>query len=119
VRRLPFSAEALCRWRLSGDAVPRRGEEGSRASERRNRQALGSGEGLHRVAQTLDRRAHLRLARTMPPSRQGLGMPHPQSARLPAPRLYPSDAPKAMQSNLNVSGQTLSNERFIAVALED
>src|SRR6516165_776188 len=39
----------------------------------RDRQALRSGQGLPRSAQALDRRAHLRLARSLPKARQGLG----------------------------------------------
>ena len=34
----------------------------------------------------------------LPQTGQGLGMPQPQGARLPAPRLHPPHAAKAMQS---------------------
>jgi len=45
---------------------------------------------------TAVRRAHLRLTRPLPKARQGLGVPQPQGARLPAPRLHPPHVEKAM-----------------------
>ena len=78
----------------------RRAEENPLARERRDRQAIRSGKTLRRLAQTLDRRAHLRLARTMPQARQGLGVPQSQSARVPQARLHPPHVEKAMQSNM-------------------
>ena len=53
---------------------------------------------LRRSAQALDRRANLRMARKMPPPRQGLGMLQSQSTRIPQTRLHPPYATKAMQS---------------------
>jgi site-specific DNA recombinase len=44
------------------------------------------------------RRTHPRLAWPLPQTRQGLGMPQPQGAGLPPPRLHPPHAAKAMQS---------------------
>ena len=55
------------------------------------------------AAQALDRRTHLRLARPLPTTGQGLGMPQPQGARLPAPRLHPPHAAKTMQSRMMFS----------------
>ena len=69
----------------------------SQARERRDRQTLRSSPTLRRPAQTLDRRANLRLARTMPKARQGLGVPQSQGARLPQARLYPPHDAKTMQ----------------------
>src|SRR6185369_14636584 len=57
----PFD-EALCRCRLPGTAVPVRAQEGSQARRARDRQALGSSKGVRRLAQALDRGAHLRMA---------------------------------------------------------
>src|SRR5271168_895531 len=45
----------------------------------------------------MDRRANLRLARTMPKARQGLGVPQPQGARLPQARFHPPHDAKTMQ----------------------
>ena len=45
----------------------------------------------------------LRLARPLPTVGQGLGMPQPQGARLPAPRLHPPHAAKTMQSRMMFS----------------
>jgi hypothetical protein len=64
---------------------------------------VGSSHRLHRAAQALDRRTHLRLARPLPTTGQGLGMPQPQGARLPAPRLHPLHAAKTMQSRMMFS----------------
>ena len=53
------------------------------------RQAIRSRQGLRRAAQAMDRRAHLRSARSMPKARQGLGVPQCQGACLPETRLHP------------------------------
>ena len=42
----------------------------------RDRQAIGSSHRLRRTAQALDRRTHLRLARPLPTTGQGLGINH-------------------------------------------
>ena len=63
-------------------------------------QAIGSGQGLRRPAQALDRRTHLCLARPLPTVGQGLGMPQPQGARISPPRLHPPHAAKTMQSHM-------------------
>jgi hypothetical protein len=73
------------------------------AHHRRNRQKVRSSHRLRRAAQPLDRRSHLRLARPLPTTGQGLGMPQTQSARLPAPRLHPPHAAKTMQSRMMFS----------------
>ena len=65
-------------------------------------------QGLRRAAQTMDRRANLRLARTMPTARQGLGVPQSQGARLPQARFYPPHAAKAMQSKMMFPDRLLS-----------
>ena len=51
---------------------------------------------------------HLRLAGPLPTTGQGLGMPQPQSARLPAPRLHPPYAAKTMQPPMMFSDKLLS-----------
>src|SRR5512132_4338914 len=100
VRHLSLPSEALCRWRISGRRLSRGAAHRSEPREPRDRQALRSSAALRRLAQTLDRRADLRLARTMPKARQGLGMPQSQSTRLPQARLHPSHAAKTMQSKV-------------------
>lgn len=62
----------------------------------RDRQALGSGQGVRRVAQALGRGAHVRMARPLSPPRQGLGVPQYQGARLPQAGLHPPYDPKAL-----------------------
>ena len=88
VRPLSFSPQSLRRWRISGCRLPRRTADYSQARERRDRQALRSSPALRRPAQTLARRANLRLARAMPKAGQGLGMSQPQGARLPQARFH-------------------------------
>jgi hypothetical protein len=73
----------------------------------RDRQAIGSSHRLRRTAQALDRRTHLRLARPLSTTGQGLGMPQPQGPRLPAPRLHPPRAAKTMQSRMMFSDRLL------------
>jgi hypothetical protein len=67
----------------------------------------GQATGFIRAAQTLDRRTHIRLARPLPTTGQGLGMPQSQGARLPPPRLHPPHAPKTMQSLMMFSDRLL------------
>ena len=59
--------------------------------------------GFVALPKALDRRTHLRLARPLPTTGQGLGMSQPQGARLPAPRLHPPHAAKTMQSRMMFS----------------
>ena len=70
---------------------------------------IGSSHRLRRAPKALDRRTHIRLARPLPTTGQGLGMPQPQGARLPPPRLNPSHAAKTMQSRMMFSDN--SNRR--------
>ena len=79
----------------------------SHTTQPRNRQTIGSGQRLRRPAQALDRRTHPRLAWPLPQTGQGLGMPQPQGARLPPPRLHPPHATKAMQSRMMFPDRTL------------
>ena len=75
----------------------------------RDRQAIGSSHRVRRTAQALDRRTHLRLARPLPTTGQGLGMSQPQGPRLPAPRLHPPHAAKTMQSRMMFSDRLLES----------
>lgn len=59
-----------------------------------NRQTLRHREGLRDTAQTLDRRAHLRLAGPMQPPRQGFRKPLPDGPGFIAPRNDPPRAPQ-------------------------
>src|SRR3982750_1595390 len=43
----------------------------------------------------------------MPSAGEGLGMPEPQGARIPAPRVHPPHAAKAMSNQHDVPGQAL------------
>ena len=63
--------------------------------QRRDRQAIRRRQ-VRRAAEALDRRAHHRLAQPLPPAGQGLGVPEPQRACLPALGIHPADAAKAM-----------------------
>jgi hypothetical protein len=51
--------------------------------------AFRLGQGICGLAQTLDRRAYVRLAQSVPQARQGLGKPHSQGAGVLAPHLNP------------------------------
>jgi hypothetical protein len=51
---------------------------------------------VRRAAEALDRRAHHRMAQSVPTIGQGLGMPEPLRAQLPALGLSPPHAAKAM-----------------------
>src|SRR6478736_7843242 len=70
------------------------------ASKCRNRQAIRSREGLHRLAQAMGRRAHVRVAWTMQAPGQGLGKSQPPGPRIPTSRVDQVHAEKAMQSNM-------------------
>src|ERR1700691_1231343 len=78
-----------------------------RARQSRDRQALRSSPALSCLAQTVDRGAYLRLARSMPKACQGLRALQPQRPRLLETRRHPHHAPKAMPIQLDVPGQTL------------
>src|SRR3954465_12159550 len=99
IRAVPVSAQALRRRRLSGAAVP----EGfaTRLPPRPcgDRQAIRSGQRLRRLAEALDCRTHHSLAEPLPSAGQGLGVPQPQGARLPALGFHSPDAPKALSLN--------------------
>src|SRR6266568_5249342 len=97
VRHVSIPAEALCRWRLSRAGIPTGGGENPAPGQHRDRQALRPGQRLPRPAQTLDRRAHHRLAEPLPQAGQGLGKSQPQGACLPAPGINPPDVAKTMQ----------------------
>ena len=97
----PFLIKLYADGGYRGD--PKRDKADSGARPRRDRQALGSSPRLHRPAQTLNRRTHIRLARPLSTTGQGLGMPQPQGARLPAPRLDPPHAAKAIQPRMMFS----------------
>jgi hypothetical protein len=56
--------------------------------------AFRLGQGICGLAQTVDRRAHIRLAQSVPQARQGLGKPHSQGASVLAPHLNPPHAQK-------------------------
>ena len=96
----PFLLKLYADGGYQGPAFQKALARHSQARERRDRQALRSSQRLRRLAQALDRRAHLRLARTMPKAGQGLGVPQPQGARLPYARLHPPHAAKTMQSRM-------------------
>src|SRR6476660_7244409 len=55
---------------------------------------------LHRLAQAMGRRAHVRVAWTMQAPGQGLGKSQPPRPRIPTSRIDQAHAEKAMQSNM-------------------
>jgi NAD(P)-dependent dehydrogenase (short-subunit alcohol dehydrogenase family) len=73
------------------------------AGQRGDRQAIGRGEGVLRSAQALDCRANDWLAQSMPKAGQGLGMPEPLGAGIPALVVNPADAAKALSNHKMVS----------------
>ena len=58
-----------------------------------------TGKGFVVLPEALDRRTHHRLAQSLPPARQGLGVHEPQRPRLPALGIDPPDAAKALSEN--------------------
>ena len=52
------------------------------------------------LAKAMGRRTHIRMARTLPTARQGLGKSQSKGARVPAPRLHQAHVEKAMQSRM-------------------
>ena len=65
---------------------------------------------VRRAAQALDRRTHHRLAQPMSPAGQGLGVPQPQRACLPALGVHPADGPKALSNPVNDLGRNSSDK---------
>src|SRR6476659_5530892 len=100
IRSLSIPAEALRRWWLSRPLVSPRYGKNNGASKCRNRQAIRSREGLHRLAQAMGRRAHVRVAWKMQAPGQGLGKSQPPRPRIPTSRVDQAHAEKAMQSNM-------------------
>src|SRR5208283_1931641 len=96
----------------SGATISGRHRTNSGAGDGRDRQAVGSGQDLCRPAQALDRRTHACLARPLPTVGQGLGMPQPQGARLPPPRLHPPHAAKTMQPHMKLPDRLLELSRI-------
>ena len=63
----PFLTRVLRRWRCyQGPQFRERNPTNPGGRDSRDRQAVGSGQGLRRPAQALDRRTHLRLAWPLP-----------------------------------------------------
>ena len=54
-------------------------------------------------ADALGRRAHLGVAQSLPPPRQGLREPQPQCVGIPPTCVNPPNAAKALQSSINFS----------------
>ncbi|CAA9259926.1 MAG: Transposase, partial [uncultured Nocardioidaceae bacterium] len=98
VRAVPVPAEALRRQRLPRRAIPGRAASRLRPGQPGNRQALRPPQ-VRRAAEALDRREDHRLAQPLSPPGQGLGVPEPQRARIPALGLRPPHAAKAMPEN--------------------
>jgi transposase len=106
VRHVSLPPDALCRRRLSGTAVPGRVAACRPAGQRRDREAIRFGEGVHGSTQALDCRANHRLAQPMSQARQRLGMLEPLGARFPTMVFNPNDAAKAL-SNLKMISDRL------------
>src|SRR5208337_3457630 len=84
------------RWRLSRTRVPRLRASRPGAGGSGDRQTLGSGQRLRRLAETLGGGKNAGLAGPLPPSRQGLGGAQPQGPRLSDDGLHPPHGQKAM-----------------------
>src|SRR4249919_748952 len=72
-----------------------------------------SGQRICGLAQTLDRRAHHRVAQSLPKACQGLGESQPKSARVLAPCLNPPHAQKTQQSGLKSPDGLLGAVSFL------
>jgi transposase len=91
---LPLAAPRIRRRRLCRRQAARRAQ-GPWRLDNRDHQAIRRRKGLRGPAATLGGRAHLRLARTMPPPRQRLGAQHRKLNGVGAPRQHPPHDPKA------------------------
>src|SRR5208283_1806805 len=88
----------LFRIRLPGATVrPGCGPAPARACGG-DRETIRQRQGVRGPANALGGRAHYRLAKSPPSSRQGFREPHRQRAGVPAARLHPSHAAQALQS---------------------
>src|SRR5208337_1108963 len=96
IRPLSLPAQALRGWRLSRTRVPRLRASRPGAGGSGDRQTLGSGQRLRRLAETLGGGKNAGLAGPLPPSRQGLGGAQPQGPRLSDDGLHPPHGQKAM-----------------------
>src|ERR1019366_9644791 len=90
----------LRRRRLSRAGVSGGDEAHHGAGQRRNRQALGLRQRVRRLAKALARRENFRMAQPLSPIGERLGVSRSKSPRIPATRLNPAHAAKAMHSNM-------------------
>ena len=98
--------------RFAGACCP--GALGLAAGEKRHSAARFLASPIDRVRRhgvTVGLRAHPGLARPLPQTGQGLGMPQPQGACLLAPRLHPPHAPKAAISAIAFRPRSNSRSR--------
>src|SRR5260370_33854068 len=102
-----MTAEARCRRRLSGADLSVRRSQNPPANRRGNRQAFRYRKGPCGLAQRMDLRAHHRLAQSLSPLGQGLGVPQPKGLGVLAPCLNPPHAQKALSKNSMIPDRLL------------
>jgi len=83
----------------SRSSVPESGESRHRPPQCRDRQTVGSGERFRGSAEALGGRTNIRVAQQVPPPRQRLGVPQPESSRLRVARVHPDHGTKIRQGN--------------------
>jgi len=92
----PVMAIVLCRRRLPRARIPQVCQSCAVTGEGGDRQALGPGEGVRRLAQTLGGGANARVAEPLPSARQGLGKPQSQGAGISADGIHSPHGQEAM-----------------------
>jgi hypothetical protein len=100
VWRFSVPSHVLRRRWLSRSRVSGGDEAHDGAGKRRNRQTLGWRQSVRRLAKALARRKNLRMAQSMSPIGEGLGVSSVERPSHPAPRPNPAHAAKAMHSNI-------------------
>lgn len=107
--QLPLVAACLRGWGLCRRKTPNHAQ-GKGRLDARDRQAIRHRQGLRVAAETMGRRAHLRLVRPQPTPRQGLRGNHRKLNRMAPPRLRPAHDTKTrkpLRRLGNIMSQTL------------
>ena len=99
---LSLAAPHLRRWRLCRPQAGRRAC-GTRRLDPRNRQAVRRRQRLRPPAAPMGCRADIRLARALPPPRQGLGKIHRKRHRMDQHRIHPLHHPKDRKALISMT----------------
>ena len=107
------SRSHLCRWRICGAETARRAE-GHRTLDRSNRQTIRHRRRVRGSAPPMGGRAHLCLARTMPPPVKGLGKIHRQRGSVAHHRSHPTRHTSS-RKGMKMLGRLLKNPAWTGI----